>query len=158
MILEGHVAPPLFVATTVGRQRRVDVVRADRDQPAGEHRDVLVIDVERVERLRSLVRGPEELVNVVHLAVSEVVVEEQVEHVLAVARALAGDRHWAAVHGRIADHWPVNCAIEGDLPRVRGSRVQRAGVEELHRAAAATEHVAVDAIATEHLHVGIDLV
>ena len=51
--------------------------------------DVLVVDVERVERLRGLRGRLEERLRAVHLAVREPAVEELVERVLAVARALA---------------------------------------------------------------------
>ena len=70
----------------------------------------LVVHVERVERLRRLVGGAEELADVVDLAVSEVVVEEQVEHVLAVATTALRDnatrRPWTRAYP-ITGPWTV---------------------------------------------------
>ena len=89
VILERHEPAPLLLAGAVDRQVLVDVGGSDWNEPAREHADVLVVHIERVERLRRQVRGPEEIVDVVNLAVCELVIEEQVEHVLSVARALA---------------------------------------------------------------------
>ncbi len=151
MVSGGHPPAPLLVAATVDRQRRVDVARADRDQPAREHADVLVVDVERVERLRGLARGADELVHVVDETVREVVVEEQIERVTAVARSLARDRHQSAVHARIPDHRPVHGAVEGEL-----LAAQAAGVEQLHRPAAAFVQVADPAMPAQRLDVRVD--
>jgi hypothetical protein len=82
--------PPLLLAASVDRERGIDVARPDRHQAAREHADVPVVHVEGVERLRRLEGRPEELVDIVHQPVREVVVEEQIEDVLAVARPLAG--------------------------------------------------------------------
>ena len=59
--------------------------------------DVLGVDVEGVEGLRRLLPRPRRTSAGCDRAVGEVVVEQQVERVLAVARALRGDRHLAAV-------------------------------------------------------------
>ena len=81
-------AGPLVLAGAEGRQARVDVLVADRQQAGRVHRDVLVVDVERVERLRGQRRRLDERLRAVHLAVGQPAVVEQVERVLAVGGAL----------------------------------------------------------------------
>ncbi len=153
MVLERDVPVPLLLAAAVDRQSGIDIGRPDRDQAAGEHADVLVVHVERVERLRREVGGLEELVDVVHLTVSELAVEEQVERVLAVARPLAGDRHQAAVHAGVPEHRSMDGLVVRDLLTGEG-----AGVEELHRATAPVVEVLDPASTAQRLDVGVDLI
>ena len=77
---------------TVGRLGS-SALGAQRQQPGGDLGNVLGVDVERVERLGRQRRCLDERLRAVHLAVRQPPVEQQIQRVLAVAGALAGDRH-----------------------------------------------------------------
>ena len=113
---------PLVLAGALGGQAGVDAVGADRQLAGRVLGDVLVVDVEGVERLRSLRRGVEERLRIVDLAVRDPPVEEQVEDVLAVARALRRDRDLLAVDGRVPRDRAMDCGLERDRVAVRACR------------------------------------
>ena len=144
-------AVPLVLAGALRRQGRVDLRRPDRSRGRSCTRDVLVVDVERVERLRSQRGGLEEGLRVLHLAVGQATEEELVEHVLAVARALLRDRHRAPVDRAVA----LDRAVHGGQEAHRVA-VQGAGVEVAHVPALALVEVLLRAAAAERLGVLVD--
>ena len=103
-LLVGRKPLPLVLAgarRSAGPGRRPS--RRIGSQPRRVLGDVLGVDVEGVEGLRRQRGGLDERLRAVDLAVGEAAVVEQVERVLAVARALRRDRHLAAVDRRVAD-------------------------------------------------------
>ena len=149
--LGGQEALPLVLTGADRRQARVDALRPDRQEAGAEHGDVLVVDVERVEGLRRQRRGLLERLGRVHLAVRETAVVEQVERILAVARALRCDRDLPAMSRGVANDRSMN-----RRPELHGVRAQGPGDEVVHLGALALVDVLVIAAAAERLRVLVD--
>ena len=108
----------------VGRPE-VHVRVAVREPPAGEHRDVVLVGVEPVERELDLVRGVEEALDVGRTVPSFRSANPKRAHDLAVARRARGrERDALAFDGRVADHRPVHRLVEDH--RRAGAKADRA--------------------------------
>ncbi len=134
-----------------GGQAGIEAGRPDGQQAARVHRDVLVVDVERVEGLRSLRRRLEEGARAAHLPVGEPAEEDLIEDVLAVARTLGRDRHLLPVDRGVPLHRPVHRGQEPDRISVERSRV-----EVPHRPALPVVEVPLVAALTEPFDVLVD--
>src|SRR3954452_1885402 len=157
VLLGGQLTGPLVFAAAVDRQVAVDARGAHGQRTRGVERRLAVAGVERVERLRRLLGGADEVGGAVHAAERHLLVEQLVDRLAAGTRALLGQRHELAglLVGRVADHRAVDRAVEDRLGGL-GALRDGAGVHRLHRLALALVGVLGLRAATELLGVGVD--
>src|SRR3954469_19224544 len=133
-----HLALPLVLAGAVDGQVAVDALRAQRERAGGVERRLGGARVERVERLRGLLRGPDEVLGALDAPERQVLVEQLVDGLAPVGRATLRQRDLLAgllVLG-VADDRAVHRAPERRLDAA-GALADRAGRDLLHRPALA---------------------
>ncbi len=150
-------AQPLVLAGALGEQARIDRLRSDREPPGGDLRDRPVVDVVPVERELEAGGEPTEVRRRANRIRRELDEERRCEQLPVSGRAPRGDRDSLALHGRVADHGPVDglVVLDEDVGRA-GARLERAGLEPRHLTALALVDVLHIASVAERLRVLVD--